>query len=361
MNETTLYIASALLAFLPAAIWLSILFKRTKQKAIQLLIFFGSIFSVVPVFILQYFFNNFPQFDVVNFLQTKIHNQEINFLILFISVGIVEEIVKQSILRSVDRKYLLIQTIGESVQFSLVAALGFSFAENIFYIFNIWQNLGLQELFVSYFFRSIFTTCAHMIFSGFFGYYYGLAKFSLKIREQSRWIGKKMYFTNFIAKILQLPKSEALKEVMILKGLFIAMILHAFFDLLLELNHVVPVVVFVIFGYSILRLLLKQKSGRLILITDVENERASTMAKNDEDVVIELMAMWFQQQKYVDVIHICERLLERDPDNKVVQLFKAQAIDKIDKKNVYYNVLQKIFPKKESQPSLAELAKSQKT
>ncbi len=342
----TLYAISAVLAFLPVLVWFSVIFKRTKRKALQFLIFFGSIFSVVPVFIIQYFIHLFPGFDIVTFLQGQIHNQNLGLVILFIGVGITEEIVKQGLVRMVDRRYLLIQTISESIQFSLVAALGFSFAENIFYIYNIWQSLGIQQLFIAYFFRSIFTTCAHLIFSGFFGYYYGLAKFSLNIREESRWVGKKMYFTNAIARILNMPKSQALKEVMILKGLCIAILMHMSFDFLLELNQIIPSVLFVAVGYYFLRRLLKQKAGRLILVTDIENERSSTMAKSDEDVVIELTGMWLKEKRYVDVIHICERLLRRDPDNKVVQLFKARAIDQMDQKNIYSKILPKLFTRK---------------
>jgi hypothetical protein len=59
--------------------------------------------------------------------------------------------------------------------------------------------------------------------------------------------------------------------------------------------------------------------------------------------------MWFNKGKFVDVIHICERLLMRDPDNKVVQLFKAKAIDKMDQSNPYKNILSKLFPDQDNQ------------
>ncbi len=353
----TYYALSALLAFIPALIWLSFLFKKTKKKGLQILIFLGGIFSVGLIFALQYFLNLFPQFDIVNFLQAKINDQNTGFLILFIAVGITEEIVKQSFIRFADRHFLLIETINDSIQFSLVSALGFSFAENIFYIYSIWTNLGFQQLFIAYTFRSIFTTCAHLIFSGFFGYYYGIGKFSLNIREESRWIGKKLYLTNFLSKITGMPRSQAFKEQMILKGLFIAMTLHATFDFLLQFNEILVVVPFVVIGYLVLRHLLKRRAGHLIMVTDIDEQRASTMAKTDEEVVIELVGMWFKDKRYVDVLHICERLLQRDPDNKIIQLFKAQAVDKMDQKNIYVKILKKLFPEKETNESIAKLVK----
>ncbi len=346
MDSTiTLYISSGILALVPAAIWLSVIFKKTKRRLLQLIIFLTGTLTVIPIFAMQYFLNLFPQFSIVNFLQENINNQNLNYIFLFISVGITEEIVKQAIIRFIDKRYLLIETINESIQFSLVSALGFSFIENIFYIYHIWTNLGVQQLFVAYLFRSIFTTCAHLIFSGIFGYYYGIAKFSLDIREQSEIAGQKHYFQNALARIFNYSKSEAFKETTILKGLSIAILFHAIFDFLLQLNQIIPVVIFVCLGYGLLRLLLKQKTGRLVLINDIDNMRQSSMAKSDEDVVIELLGMWFKDKKYVDVIHICERLLERDPDNKVVQLFKSRAIDSMNNNSIYAKILGNLFPK----------------
>ena len=355
-DPLTLYLISGLLALIPAIIWLSILFKRSKRRSIQILIFAGSIFSVVPVFFLQYFLNLFPQFDVVHFFQQNIENQNLNFLILFIAVGVVEEIVKQTLVRMIDRRYMLIQTINESIQYSLVAALGFSFAENIFYIYSIYSQLGIQQLFVAYLFRSIFTTCAHMIFSGLFGYYYGIAKFSLNIVEQTRWTGNKSRIATWLANRFAISTFESYKQLTILKGALIAIFAHAVFNFLLQFNQIIPVVIYVIIGYLSLRHLLKQRSGRLILITDSSRERESTMAKRDEDTVIELLGMWFNERRYVDVIHICQRLLQRDPDNKIVALFKAKAIDKLGEKDAYGNIIKNMFPGKMPK-SLAAIAK----
>ena len=81
-------------------------------------------------------------------------------------------------------------------------------------------------------------------------------------------------------------------------------------------------------------------------MSDPTQESTSTMAQKDEEVVLELLGMWFQQKRYVDVIHICQRLLERDPSNMVVQLFKTKALDKMDSDSVYQKILGSLFPKK---------------
>lgn len=37
--------------------------------------------------------------------------------------------------------------------------------------------------------------------------------------------------------------------------------------------------------------------------------------------------MWYKEKKYQDVIEICDRLLQKDPSNNVVKLFKAHALE----------------------------------
>jgi len=346
MQNQSFYIVSAILAFVPAFLWLTFLFKKNKNKGLQALIFCGGIFSVIPIFLLQYFFNNFPQFDIVAIFKNTFTNSYAQYFTLYVWVGITEEIIKQWLVRTFDRKYLLIQTVNDSILFSLISALGFSFAENIFYFYYIGTQLGLATLFVAYLFRSIFTTCAHLVFSGFFGYFYGIAKFSINIFEQSTVQGKRFYLSRFFARFLNISKLEAYREQMILKGLFIAILLHTAYDFLLQFNLILPSVAIVTLGFFALLRLLKHRSGNLILVTNVAEQQTSTMAKKDEDVAIELLGMWFNQNKYVDVIHICERLLKRDPDNKIIQLFKAKALDRMDQKNPYAIILQKIFPDK---------------
>ena len=86
----TYYALSALLAFIPALIWLIVLFKNNKKKGIQLVIFLSGVFSVGLVFGLQFFLNLFPQFDILNFLQAGITDPNLGFILLFIAVVITE-------------------------------------------------------------------------------------------------------------------------------------------------------------------------------------------------------------------------------------------------------------------------------
>ena len=112
---------------------------------------------------------------------------------------------------------------------------------------------------------------------------------------------------------------------MLLKGLFIAMILHAFFNFFLEFGYLTPVVIIVGGGFAYLIYLLAHKAGAIAFTS---TGKKSSMAKKDQDVVLELLGMWTKEGRYKDVVDICQRLLMRDPDNKVVKLFQAKAMDK---------------------------------
>lgn len=338
-----------ILAFIPAFIWLTFIFKKFADKKLQTIIFLCGIFSVIPLFLIEHLFNLYPAFDFVSKALQLTTNPHLQFVMIYMWVGISEEIIKQLIIRYIDNRYNIVRTINDSIQISLISALGFAFAENIFYFYNIGGNFGIPIFITTYFFRSIFTTCAHLVFSGFFGYYYGIAKFSIVIFEHLNWQGKKFWLYQLIGRKLNISRIQAFKEVTILKGLLIAVMLHLIYDYLLQLNNLTDLSIFIILsvllvvlGYLILHNLLKNKAGQLILTE--HNNQISTMAQSDEEVVIELLGMWFNEGKFVDVIHICERLLVRDPDNKVVQLFKAKALDKMGQDNPYKKVLANIFP-----------------
>ncbi len=249
-------------------------------------------------------------------------------IVVFVVAGALEELLKQWLVRVVDSRNLLIKDINTSIQYSLVAALGFAFAENVYYFYAIWTRLGSEFLIGPVVFRSTFTTAAHMCFSGLWGYYYGRGKFCVNIVEQQKWRNQGMFLTKVIAWATQMPVTQAFREQMILKGLVIAMLFHGVFNYLLEVGSVLPVMLSVIAAFGYLIYLLNKKSGNLMLVNDIDSRQVSTMGKRDEETVIEYIGILYNQGQYDQVVETCERLLERDPDNNVVKLFQAKALDK---------------------------------
>jgi len=347
-NKILLISISTLVTAIPVAIWSVIFFKHAKDSKFLLLSVF-ILGSLTPWALLeiQELWIKFPQLDVPTLIETSIKQTSIMYMLTFMFFGMMEEVIKHFAVRIIDKKTIAIKTVNDALRFSILAALGFSFSENIYYLYNLWGEISTAEIAGVYIFRSVFTMCAHMIFSGIFGYYFGISKFTIDITKQEELTGGRNFAAKILSKIFNIPYQAAYKEKTILKGLFLAMGIHAVFNFLLQFNAIIPVMVIVILGYLFLRYFLKRKAGHLVLLTDISETKKSMLAKKDEDVVLELLGMWFQDKRYVDVIHVCERLLQRDPDNNVIKLFKEKALDKIEDKNTYKKILQSVFKGKE--------------
>ena len=399
MNDNPSIIIFGLLSLIPAIIWLVLMFKSDKvNKKVMGLIFFGGVMAVIPMFALQYLwttppetidlynksitnffaanqslsflnYNNWIQlvmdnaigpalkvalefmnkWNALNFLAVAEESWKLYYLIpAYFFFAMLEEICKQWILRSADKKYLIIHTINESIKYSIVAGLGFSFAENILYFKNAWGSGAFMS---TYIFRILFTAAGHMAFSGIFGYYYGTSKFAITFKRVGAVEGKKLVFANILRKLFGLCSSETFRDQLIIQGLMISMALHGIFNTSVQFSEIFrPTLVFailLIIGiYAYTLLLLKRKAGSLVLTADLATGQVSTMAKKDEDVVMELLGMWLNDKRYVDVIHVCQRLLERDPGNPVIKIFKEKALDYVEGNTASGKILQTLFPDK---------------
>lgn len=343
-NPIFLLSISTIIAAIPAAIWLVILFAQADQSKKTIALVFGLGCLTAPALLgLQYVWDIFPRFNLASIVEQSFHTQSTMFIAMFVLFGAMEEIIKLYVLTIVDKKTLLIKTVNNTIRYSLAAALGFAFTENIYYLYQFWPSISTGELVGMYIFRSVFTACAHMIFSGVFGYFYAMGKFSIEITKHKKLTEGVGGITKIISKLFNIPASHAYQQRMVLKGLFLAIGMHATYNYLLQLGYVYPVVIFVILAGTYMWYLMRRKSGSLLIRTDVTTKKTSSIAEKDEEVIIELLGMWFTEKRYVDVVKICERLLERDPDNKIVKLFKAKSKDKMDNSNPYKKILGSIL------------------
>ncbi|MEK9159854.1 MAG: PrsW family intramembrane metalloprotease [Patescibacteria group bacterium] len=318
--------AMVLLAATPAVIWSVVLFKGRKTSRWPLLLaFFLGTLTVLPlILIYDYLWVKFPQLNVYNAIDSNITEVHIAAIASLVVVGILEELAKSGVVRFIGKTRIGIQTINDAVKYSILAGLGFAFTENIFYFRDAWQQGGVIGLLPVMIFRSLFTVCAHMVFSGIYGYFYGISKFAHPIMEASLWMGERSFGVRMMSKILGTDEAKAYSQLMLMKGLFIAMAIHAAFNSLLEFNQFFPVIAIVGLGFMYLLYLLAHKAGAIVFASTGQN---SSMAKKDVDTVLQLLGMWTKEGRHKDVIDICQRLLLRDPDNKVVQLFQAKAMD----------------------------------
>lgn len=341
-------VASVILALVPVIIWLRIISKESEEKGLYVKTFLAGTFAVVPPFILIFLFDRFPQLNIYSLIANSVQEVALAALFTNVIVGIIEEIGKNIIVRVVDKRHPeYIQTIGAALKLSICAGLGFSFAENIFYFYNIWisPEFGARDIFATFIFRSLFTMCGHMVFSGIFGYYFGIGKFAADITDFARFQGRALWFTRWLSKLTGRMTFQIVREQKNMIGLFLAMGLHAAFNASLDLQHKLPSIFIVVVSALYITYLLQTKSGHLLF--SVTKRRASNMAAQDQDVVMELLGMWTKEGRLEEVIQICDRLLQRDPDNNVVKLFKAKAADNKELRQVHA-ALKEYFQKEKS-------------
>jgi len=313
------------LATAPTLIWFMIMFRGRKTSRTPLfLAFFLGTLTVVPIMVLDYIFLKNPELDIYNAVESTFTTASIAAFAGLVIAAWSEEVFKGWVVRIINRTKIGIQTINDAVRYSVLAGLGFAFTENIFYFFYIWQGDGFLGLLFPMIFRSIFTVCGHMVFSGIFGYYYGMAKFARPIVETKLWMGEASKGLRILSKVLGVDESKAFGQWVMMKGIIIAAVIHTAFNFMVDLGNFGVVLGIVGGGFLFLKYLMAHKAGAIAF---AGLGRESTMQKKDQDVVLELLAMWSKEGRHQDVIDICQRLLMRDPDNKVVQLFQAKAMD----------------------------------
>jgi RsiW-degrading membrane proteinase PrsW (M82 family) len=259
MNNTfsIIYLVTAgLLALVPAIFWGYIFYKKQPENKVTVARLFGAgALAVAPLLLYKYLWQFFPwinaflytnsfQNDVLGFGNVAL--LPVDVLLTFMIVGVIEEIAKYTAVKAVDHKRIC--SITDYIEYFIIVGLGFAFAENIIYFYNIMHVKGVENVFLPFLFRSLFSTFAHVMFSGIFGYYYGLAKFADPVLKEKYNEGKWELLRNIMAK-LRLNRTRTFHDEKILQGLVIAVTLHAFFNIFLEMNWTFFIVPFLTIGF----------------------------------------------------------------------------------------------------------------
>ncbi|MFA6918211.1 MAG: PrsW family glutamic-type intramembrane protease [Candidatus Gracilibacteria bacterium] len=269
MMEGVQIAGSILLACFPAFIWGYIYYKKQPEaKRLTALTFIVGALAVFPILIYKALWEYIPwinafkmaenyEHDIINL--SEIIAIPLSILITFMLVGAIEEFMKLSAVRIVDDDEF--KNVDDSMEFFIIAALGFSFTENILYFYNIWELEGARNLFVPFLFRSSFSTFAHIMFSGIFGYYYGVAHFAKPmLQEEIR--ENRHHWTKLLHKIFNMRREKMFHQEKILEGTILAVGLHAIFNVFLEMNLTFMIVPFLVCGYIALDYLFELKENR---------------------------------------------------------------------------------------------------
>ncbi len=268
MPKEASLLLSVLLASVPAFIWARIFYKKdevSKPKAIQTFVL--GIAAVLPILLYKWSWRYLPEINIFNyttnltadiFAITSLLTLPVGSVVAFMFVGVIEEYMKHIVVVKADRGFF--RNIDDAIEFSIIAALGFAFLENILYFYYIWQFQDAQIIMLSFIFRALFSTFAHVLFSGVYGYYYGLAYFAEPVwAEEHR--KKRHPFINFLYTVFHFKKHRVFAQEKISEGLMFAVCLHALFNILLELGITSFMVPFLFFGYTYLDYLFKKKEN----------------------------------------------------------------------------------------------------
>ena len=178
-----------LLAIVPAAIWGYIFWKKqVGKKSMVLRTFVMGAFFVVPLLAYKSLWQYFPWINAFEYTH-PLKNDLVGFasigfipldvIVTFMIVGVIEEVAKLWAVKLTDKKTIC--SVDDAMEMFIMAALGFSFAENMLYFYNILSSKGIENIMYPFIFRSLFSTFAHVMFSGILGYYYGLAIFATNV------------------------------------------------------------------------------------------------------------------------------------------------------------------------------------
>jgi len=228
------------LAMIPAAVYMWYFLKKDPEpKRVVIKTFVFGCLSVIPLAIIQYFMTTHPEFDVYDLISSNFSNLYYIHIATFMFVGLTEEYAKHWVVKVADDKDKSFRKISDGIELSIIAALGFAFIEHIVYFVGIYSSEGFESLIIPFVFRSIFTTLAHCTFSGIYGYYYGKSHFL---------------------------KSRIKRDLTVIRGLISAMVLHAIFNFVLEINLVIMIVPLLMLELAFILYELKQKRNSEILM-----------------------------------------------------------------------------------------------
>lgn len=245
----------------------------------MMLTFVVGALAVFPILLYKFLWKYFPGINILtyakNFEKDLIGISgfvmiPLSVIIVFAVIGIIEEVMKQSVVHAVDDNR--IRHIDDAIMFSIIAALGFSFTENILYFYTIWSSQGADHLLVPFLFRSVFSTFAHILFSSLFGYYYGIAHFAKPLLQQELR-DKRHSFWDWYHRLFKWKTAELFHEQKMLEGLTLAIVFHAVYNIFLEMNWTFIMVPYLVFGYLFVSHLLKVKENRKRLDMFLVEER----------------------------------------------------------------------------------------
>jgi len=163
-------------AIIPSIFWMILYWGKSEVPVKRATIaFFIGMLSVLPVLLMDHYF------EINGWLRALVNGAALTGVLTAIWVGISEEYSKHlSTEVAVGTGSQDFDQIIDGITYSVYAALGFAFIENIKFFIIGFERYGFISVpfAVLFIFRLLGSTLAHTVFSGIYGYYYGKSKFT---------------------------------------------------------------------------------------------------------------------------------------------------------------------------------------
>ena len=259
---------SAACSLVPILIWASVfLYKHNEKRELVVRTFAFGAFMVLPFILYRELWDVFPflniQTKITSISQNSAFSLPLSLAFLFASLGCIEEYFKHKVASSID--HVELNSIDDAIEFSILAALGFSFAENTFYFIQAWQTSGPDMFYKLVIFRSLFSTFAHILFSSIYGYHAGLALFANPIlhNKKDHSLYKRMAYK--LHNWVHIRADIIFKDFQRVFGLIIASVFHGAYNILLELGNTTFLIPFLIFGFLYTMKLISDEKNQQVL------------------------------------------------------------------------------------------------
>lgn len=267
--ERSVRLIAAVVALIPAMLWCSLFLKYHRERlSLVTLMFFAGMLATAPILFYDALVRRGAELHFFVFsLKPESFNRSADLFaqggllgnpglkgtilatfLSFIVVAVIEEVSKYWALRRSSGGEST--SIDDVLQFAIVVAIGFAFAENVLngnyfmgFVREYLLRPGGPDMFgflSNVTGRSVLTSMVHIVSTGVLGYFLGLSLFAGPYLRDGRRRGRRFPLLRACADALHVPEETLFRRGALLGGLLAAVLLHSVFNFLVTLPDILP-------------------------------------------------------------------------------------------------------------------------
>lgn len=267
--ERSVRFIATIVALIPAMLWCVLFLKYHKERiGLVALMFFSGMLATAPILFYDALVRRGSELNFFVFaLKPESFNRSADLFVSggllgnpglkgtilatflsFVVVAVIEEVSKYWVLRKSSEGFPT--SIDDVIQFAIVVAIGFAFAENVLnsnYFMGFVREyllrpsgadiLGFLSNVTG---RSVLTSMVHIVSTGVLGYFLGLAMFAGPYIRDGQRHGQRFPLFRSCSRVLHLPEETLFRLGTLTCGLLAAVLLHSVFNFLVTLPDLLP-------------------------------------------------------------------------------------------------------------------------